>query len=74
VVYLQAYGALGLLLLLFACVRRDGLSSYSVFCNTLGLCALWPLTITLELIMGLSEWRWRRERARAADERRKAGG
>ena len=46
--YIYLYLAVAILLLGFACWRRDGAENYSVFCHTLGLCLLWPTTIALE--------------------------
>ena len=50
-VYLIAYFSVAAILLAIALVRERGAANYHDFCATLGLCLLWPITLTLELTL-----------------------
>jgi hypothetical protein len=50
-------------------VVRERPGNYHAFCELLGLCALWPITLALEVALRLIA---RRERRRRAERDRKA--
>ncbi len=43
--------------------ERHWPTSYHEFCEILGLCVFWPLTLTLEILLTLAARRERRRRA-----------
>ncbi len=45
------YLCAGALLLLVALIKERGAENYHAFCGLLGLCLLWPITITLEILL-----------------------
>jgi hypothetical protein len=68
-VALTCYALCALALLLFAIVRDRGVRNYNELCNLIGLVALWPITVALELALTVASRRERRRRMREIQDR-----
>jgi len=57
----KLYYGIALVLMLVALIRERGARNYLEFCQLLGMCALWPITITLEIALSVANRRSARQ-------------